>query len=172
MARAQRAIRRVASICVMWVVLVLPMTAAAQDFSFSAFDITGNERIEDATILTYAGIRPGESYTAGQLNDAYQRMVASGFFETVEFEPQGGTLAITVTERPLLSAVAIEGNRRLDDEELLALIKSQPRQIYSPAIAQADAAAITEAYEARGRLAATVRPTIIRRADNRVDLVF
>ncbi|MCU0853547.1 MAG: outer membrane protein assembly factor BamA [Rhodobacteraceae bacterium] len=171
-ARLEQAILRIAATIALWAVLLLPIPATAQDFSFDSFDISGNERIEDATILTYAGIRPGESYTAGQLNDAYQRIVASGFFETVEFEPRGGTLAIAVTERPLLSAVAIEGNRRLDDEELLALIQSRPRQIYSPAIAQADAAAITEAYEARGRLAATVRPTIIRRADNRVDLVF
>ncbi len=171
-ARLEQAILRIAATVALWAVLLLPIPATAQDFSFDSFDISGNERIEDATILTYAGIRPGESYTAGQLNDAYQRIVASGFFETVEFEPRGGTLAIAVTERPLLSAVAIEGNRRLDDEELLALIQSRPRQIYSPAIAQADAAAITEAYEARGRLAATVRPTIIRRADNRVDLVF
>jgi outer membrane protein insertion porin family len=171
-ARLERAILRVAALCAIVISLALPMAATAQDFSFNSFDITGNERIEDATILTYAGIQPGESYTAGQVNDAYQRIVASGFFETVEFEPRGGTLAITVTERPLLSAVAVEGNRRLDDEELLALIQSQPRQIYSPAIAQADAAAIAEAYETRGRLAATVRPTIILRPDNRVDLVF
>jgi outer membrane protein insertion porin family len=171
-ARVRRAVLRIAGILAIWLSLMLPMSAAAQDFSFDSFDISGNERIEDATILTYAGIVPGESYSAGQLNDAYQRIVASGFFETVEFEPQGGTLAITVTERALLSAVAIEGNRRLDDEELLALIQSQPRQIYSPAIAQADAAAIVEAYETRGRLAASVRPTIIRRPDNRVDLVF
>jgi outer membrane protein insertion porin family len=171
-ARVRQTILRIAALCAIAVSLLLPMAAAAQQFRFNSFDISGNERIEDATVLTYAGIQPGETYTAGQLNDAYQRIVASGFFETVEFEPRGGTLAITVTERPLLSAVAVEGNRRLDDEELLALIQSKPRQIYSPAIAQADADAIAEAYETRGRLAATVRPTIIKRPDNRVDLVF
>jgi outer membrane protein insertion porin family len=171
-ARAQRASHLVAAIFAFWATILLPLAATAQDFAFNSFDITGNERIEDATILTYAGVRAGESYTAGQLNDAYQRIVESGFFETVEFEPRGGTLAITVVERPLLSAVAIEGNRRIDDEELLALLESRPRQIYSPSVAQADAGRIVEAYEVRGRLAATVRPTIIRRSDNRVDLVF
>ena len=35
-----------------------------------------------------------------------------------------------------------------------------------------DAAAIAEAYRVEGRLAATVDPKIIRRSDNRVDLVF
>ncbi|PON10272.1 outer membrane protein assembly factor BamA, partial [Candidatus Entotheonella serta] len=38
--------------------------------------------------------------------------------------------------------------------------------------AEADAAAITKAYSQTGRNAATVTPQIIRRSQNRVDLVF
>jgi outer membrane protein insertion porin family len=40
-------------------------------------------------------------------------------------------------------------------------------------MAESDAAAIAEAYRvSRGRLAATITPKIIRRSENRVDLVF
>ena len=151
---------------------VAPGGAIAQDFTFNSVSIAGNARIDSATILSYAGIRQGETLTAGQLNDAYQRVLASGLFEEVTFEPRGSTLAITVIERPVIGAVAIEGNRRLDDDRLLALIESRPREFYSAAKAQSDAAAIAAAYESAGRLAATVRPTIIRRGDDRVDLVF
>ncbi|MEO0830159.1 MAG: outer membrane protein assembly factor BamA, partial [Pseudomonadota bacterium] len=62
--------------------------------------------------------------------------------------------------------------RRLKDEDLATLVRSQSRRVYNPAQAEADAAAITEAYRQAGRLAATVSPKIIRRSDNRVDLVF
>jgi outer membrane protein insertion porin family len=171
--RVGRALRRIAAaVAVAGVVAQAPLAAEAQQFSFTSVTISGNERIEPATILSYAGIRQGETLTAGQLNDAYQRILGSGFFETVDFEPRGNTLAITVTERPLINTVAIEGNRRLNDERLFEVVESRSRQIYSPAVAQRDAAAIVAAYEQRGRLAATVRPTIIRRPDNRVDLVF
>jgi outer membrane protein insertion porin family len=146
--------------------------ASAQDFTFDSVTVVGAERVEPATVLSFAGIRRGETLTAGQLNDAFQRVVASGLFEDVEFEPRGGTLVINVTERPMISTVAIEGNRRLSDERLLAVVESRSRQVFSPAVAQRDAAAIVSAYETAGRLAATVRPTIIRRPDNRVDLVF
>jgi outer membrane protein insertion porin family len=149
-----------------------PGGAIAQDFSFTSVSVVGSERIDPATVLSYAGIRQGETLTAGQLNDAYQRVVASGLFEDVTFEPRGSTLVITVTEREVIGTVAIEGNRRLDDDRLLAVIESRPRGIYSAATAQRDAAAIAAAYESAGRLAATVRPTIIRRGDDRVDLVF
>jgi outer membrane protein insertion porin family len=134
--------------------------------------IEGNERVDAATILNYAGISRGAEVSAGGLNDAYQRIVNSGLFETVELVPQGSTLVIRVKEYPIVNVISIEGNKRLKDEQLGELIQSQPRRIYSPSQAEADAAAMAEAYRVSGRLAATVEPKVIRRSDNRVDLVF
>ena len=146
--------------------------AFAQVFSFSNVDIQGNERVDAATILNYAGISRGDEVSAAQLNDAYQRIMNSNLFETVELVPQGSTLVIKVVEYPIVNVISIEGNKRLKDENLSALIKSQSRRIYSPSQAEADAAAIADAYRVAGRLAATVTPKIIRRDGNRVDLVF
>ncbi|WP_099823697.1 outer membrane protein assembly factor BamA [Oceaniglobus indicus] len=146
--------------------------AGAQTYSFSNVTIEGNQRIEPRTILSYAGLGQGGAVSAGELNDAYQRLAGSGLFETVELVPQGGTLVIKVREWPTVSRINIEGNRRLKDDELMAAVQSQARRVYNPTQAEADAAAIVEIYEARGRLAATVTPKIIRRSDNRVDLVF
>ena len=171
--RAGRAVMRMASAAaVVGAFALVPITARAQDFSFTSIAVEGTARVDPATVLSFAGIPRGETLTAGQLNDAFQRVLASGLFEEVEFEPRGNTLVITVVERPIIGTIAIEGNRRVDDERLLSVIRSQPRQVYSAATAQQDAAAIAAAYESAGRLAATVRPTIIRRGDDRVDLVF
>lgn len=153
-------------------VLLAATPSAAQDFSFSSVRIEGNERVEPGTILSYAEIPRGQTLSAAALNDAYQRVVASGLFETVEFAPQGGTLVIRVVERPTINVINIEGNRRIEDEELVPLLESRPRQVFSPTVAERDAAAIVSAYEVGGRFAATVTPQIIRRSDNRVDLVF
>jgi outer membrane protein insertion porin family len=146
--------------------------AFAQAFSFSNVEIQGNERVDAATILNYAGISRGQEVSAGGLNDAYQRIMNSGLFESVELVPQGSTLLIKVVEYPIVNVISIEGNKRLKDEKLSELIQSQPRRIYSPSLAESDAAAIAEAYRISGRLAASVTPKIIRRNDNRVDLVF
>jgi outer membrane protein insertion porin family len=146
--------------------------AAAQSYSFSNVVIEGNERVEAASILRFAGIGRGEAVSAGGLNDAYQRIVNSGLFEAVEVIPQGGTLLIRVKEFPVISVINFEGNKRLDDADLSALVGSQSRRVFSPAQAEADAAAIAEAYRNAGRIAATVEPRIIRRNNNLVDLVF
>ena len=146
--------------------------AHAESYSFSSVTVEGNTRVDAATILKYAGIARGETLQSGQLNDAYQRIFASGLFETVDLLPQGGTLLIKVKELPMLNVVDFQGNKLVKDEKLTELVKSKSRLVYNPAQAEADAAQISEAYRVQGRLAATVDPKIIRRSDNRVDLVF
>ncbi|MCK0166542.1 outer membrane protein assembly factor BamA [Jannaschia sp. S6380] len=146
--------------------------AAAQTYQFNSFEVQGNTRIETASILANLGVAPGEVITAGQLNDGFQRLQASGLFETVEIVPQGSRLVVIVTEYPTVNRISIEGNNRLSDEDLQTIIGSQVRRVYDPRQAERDAAAITDAYAQSGRLAATVQPKIIRRSENRVDLIF
>ncbi|WP_368188311.1 outer membrane protein assembly factor BamA [Aestuariibius sp. HNIBRBA575] len=152
--------------------MVFPTQVVAQSFTFSTVSIEGNQRIEDGTILTYAGLTRGETVSAAELNDAGQRIRESGLFESVEIIPNGTTLRIVVVEFPTINRINIEGNSRLRDEELLQAVQSQPRRVYSPAQAERDVEAITQAYAQQGRVNATVTPRIIARSDNRVDLVF
>ncbi len=146
--------------------------AQAQAFQFSQVQIEGNQRVSDATILSFLRLSPGQTVSAGQLNDAVQRLQRSGLFETADLIPTGGTLVVSVKEYPTINRVNVEGNQRLKDEDLASLIQSQSRRVYNPATAEADAALITEAYRQAGRVAATVTPRVIPRSQNRVDLVF
>ncbi|MEO0389769.1 MAG: outer membrane protein assembly factor BamA [Pseudomonadota bacterium] len=147
-------------------------SAQAQTYTFTNIDIDGNARIGRSAILSRAGIAPGTTVTAGQLNDAFQRLNGSGLFESVEITPQGRTLRIAVVELPTINRINFEGNRRIDDDALSAVIESAERRVFNPAQAERDAAGIAEAYANAGRIAARVSPRIIRRRDNRVDLVF
>ncbi len=146
--------------------------AQAQSYQFSSVAVEGNARVSDGTILSYADIARGQTVSAAELNAAYQRILASGLFETVTIEPRGGRLVIEVTEYPTVNRISFEGNRRLDDEVLAGVIRSQSRRVFNPATAEADAANIAQAYQQSGRIAARVTPKVIERSENRVDLVF
>ena len=139
---------------------------------FSRVDVAGNQRIAADTIRTIAGISPRKRVTPAQINKAVQNLYNSGLFESVDVHPERGRLVIDVVENPTINRIAIEGNKRLKDEVLLPLVGSVPRRAYSPAQAEADAAAMAKAYAQSGRLAARIKPRIIKRSDNRVDLVF
>lgn len=150
--------------------LLVPQAASA--YVFNDVRIEGAQRIEPATILSYANIARGQNVSAGELNDALQRLQGSGLFETVEVTPQGSLLVIKVSEYPTINQISFEGNRRIKDDQLAQIVQSKSRRVYQPSQAIADASNIAEAYSTEGRLAARVDPKIIRRGDNRVDLVF
>jgi outer membrane protein insertion porin family len=160
------------ALCTAFFLSISALPAMAQSYSFGSVQVDGNELIDTATILSIAGVTQGETLSAGQLNDAAQRLTDSGLFASVDLVPQGGTLVIEVVENATVSVVSFEGNSRIKDEDLAAIVKSQPRRVYSATQAEADAAAITQAYVDRGRLAARVEPRVIQREGNKVDLVF
>ena len=149
-----------------------PLPAEAQSYRFTSVQVEGNQRIQTSTVVAYTGIERGQTVSAGELNDAYQRILDSGVFETVEIVPRGNTLVIKVTEFPTINQISFEGNRRLKDDALSDIIESAPRRVFSPTQAERDAGLIAEAYSVQGRLASRVTPRIIRRTNNRVDLVF
>ena len=145
---------------------------SAQQYTFNSVVVEGNARIGDAAIANQLGIARGQTISAGQLNDGVQRLQNSGLFETVRVEPQGSTLRVTVVELPTINRINFEGNRRIKDDALIALVESQERRVFNPAQAERDASAIAEAYSNDGRIAARVTPRVIKRNQNRVDLVF
>ncbi|WP_299030639.1 outer membrane protein assembly factor BamA [uncultured Sulfitobacter sp.] len=146
--------------------------AFAQQYQFNTVRIDGNQRIGDSAILSQAGIARGQAVSAGELNDAFQRLNNSGLFESVSIEPQGRTLKITVVELPTINRISFEGNRRIKDEALSSVINSTARRVFNPALAEKDANSIAQAYSNDGRLSARVQPKVIKRSQNRVDLVF
>ncbi|MEM9811099.1 MAG: outer membrane protein assembly factor BamA [Pseudomonadota bacterium] len=153
-------------------ITLTPEPTAAQSARFNRIDVAGNQRIDADTIRVFAGIEPGETVSPAEINAAVQRLFETQLFEDVQITPRAGVLLITVVENPTINIINFEGNRRLDDELLRAIISLQPRRAYSRAAAERDAQSIIDAYAQQGRLAAEVTPKIIRLEDNRVNLVF
>ncbi|MGR3662127.1 MAG: outer membrane protein assembly factor BamA [Paracoccaceae bacterium] len=149
-----------------------PAQAQSETFNFSSFRVEGNRRIETSTILNYIQIDANTEVTAGELNDAYQAVVGTGLFESVEFSPQGGRLVIRLVEYPTINQINVEGNKQIDDDRAAEIITSKPRRVFNPAQVERDAAALTKAYQEQGRFSSIVTPKIIRLSDNRVDVVF
>ncbi len=160
------------AICTALFLSVAGFAVNAAVYTFSSVKVEGNSLVDPGTILSFAKIPKGQEVSDGQLNDAVQRLTDSGLFASVDLVPSGGTLIIKVVENPTINVVGFEGNRKIKDEDIAAIIKSQSRRVYSAAQAEADAAAITEAYAGLNRLAARVEPRVIDRGEGKVDLVF
>ncbi|WP_347820018.1 outer membrane protein assembly factor BamA [uncultured Planktomarina sp.] len=169
-ARATVLIRAFGVVMISYVLMV--QAAQANNFEITEIIVDGNRRIETETIRSYTEIETPGVLVIGEVNDAVQRVRRSNLFESVTAEVQGNRLKITVVEFPTVNEVVFEGNDRLGDKQLSAVVRSQSRRVYSVSQVRDDANAIAEAYANRGRIAASVEPRIIRRSDNRVDVVF
>ena len=165
----QIAIRSLATAAIM---ICLAGASLAQSFQYDRIDVEGNRRIDRASILSFAGLPDSGTVSAAQLNEAFRNISDAGLFADVSIIPSGGRLLISVVERPIITEISIEGNSILNDEQLIEAVESEPRRVYNPALAEADADRISELYRVAGRFSATVVPKIIPRSDSQVDLVF
>ena len=156
----------------MMFIFCLTTSAYAQAFKISNVEVRGNIRIETATIESLLGLGEQSGLSAAELNDAIQDIRDSGLFESVLADVDDGSLIITVVENPTVNSVVFEGNERVTDELLRPLVRTLPRRIYAISQVRDDANAIASAYADQGRISASVEPRIIRRSDNRVDVIF
>lgn len=136
--------------------------------------VRGTERVEAGTVLTYIGIREGDTYNPADVDQALKTLTGTGLFSDVRtnFDEATGTLTIRVTENPIVNQVVFEGNSAVSDKDLTKEVQIKPRSVFTRAKVQADVQRIIELYRRNGRFAARVDPEIIQRPDNRVDLIF
>jgi len=135
--------------------------------------VTGNQRLEPETVLSYTALRPGEPYDQERLDQALRDLYATELFADVTIGGvETGDIVLQVRENPVINRIVLEGNRRLKDDKIAPEIRLAPRQIFTRSRARADVARIIELYRRQGRYAARVEPQIVELDQNRVDVVF
>jgi outer membrane protein insertion porin family len=137
-----------------------------------AIDVQGNRRIDAETVRSYFHPTPDGQYDAAALDAALKALLATNLFDHVAIDHTGGHLVVRLTEAKVISRVAFEGNKKIKDEELKAVVESKAQGPLQRALAQSDASRIVEAYRHVGRDDVGVVPEIIDRGNDRVDLVY
>jgi len=158
-----------ASACLL---LLKPNFLIAQTFTISEIEIVGNQRIETETIESYISLSKGQNFEADEINSAYQRVLKSGLFESVTFDENDGVLKVTVVEYPTINRIYFEGNVRIEDTVLEKVLKSKEKYVLDAQTVEQDRKNIAETYAVMGRLAARINPKVIKKSENRVDLIF
>jgi outer membrane protein insertion porin family len=134
--------------------------------------VQGNRRIDADTVRSYFHATPDGRFDDAARDAALKALLATGLFDKVTIERAGERLVVHLTEAPVLDRVAFEGNKKIQDKELTAIIESKPRGTLQRAMVQADVGHIMEAYRHAGRDDVGVVPQIISRGNDRVDLVY
>jgi outer membrane protein insertion porin family len=150
--------------------LAVASEAAAQPPE--AIDVQGNRRIDADTVRSYFHAASDGRFDEAARDAGLKALLATRLFDDVRIERVGERLVVHLHEAPVLDRVAFEGNKKIQDKELTAVIESKPRGTLQRAVVQSDVERILEAYRHAGRDDVSVVPEIIDRGNDRVDLVY
>jgi outer membrane protein insertion porin family len=150
-----------------------PVAAPAQTGVVQRILIQGNVRIEQATILSYLPIQPGDVIGRAQMDLAVKTLFKTDLFSDVGVDlSANGDLIVRVVENPIINQVVFEGNDNLKDDKLRDEVTVRPRGIFTKGRVQSDVQRIVELYRRSGRIGVTVTPEIVELPQKRVDLIF
>jgi len=138
----------------------------------SAIRVEGNQRIEADSIRSYFHARNGKPLEAADLDAALKALYATRLFADVRIRRSDNQVIVSVVENPTLSRVALEGNKKLKEDQFKTEIQSKSGGPLWRPIVQEDVARMVELYHRRGYFDARVEPKIIAHPDARADLVL
>lgn len=136
--------------------------------------VAGNQRVEDEAIRVKLKATPGSAYSEQVIDDDIRAIYGMGFFDSVRaaVEQRDGQWIITydVRERPFVRQVRIEGNAKIETEEIEGMLRVRPTTILDPQKARQGVAEIKSAYEKKGYLDAEIRYETAPVGENEVDV--
>ncbi len=126
--------------------------------------IEGNSRVDEEAIRVHVQSQVGTPFDRQKIDSDVRAIYAMGFFEDVEVErregPEGPVLVFRVRERPLVAAIAIEGNKKVRSEDLETALKIRPRTILDAEKLRRGLADGKKLYEEKGYLDVAIDPRL------------
>ena len=162
----------IASVAMLFGMLVNPISLYAQSSEATEIRIQGSQRIEADTIRSYIPIADGDRITDKAMDSALKNLFATGLFADVTVSREGGVVVVNVVENPVINRVFFEGNKRIENGALQDEVKLKSRVVYTRSRVKNDVQRLIDIYQRNGRYAATVEPKIIQLPQNRIDLIF
>ncbi len=114
-------VRSVILVCVL--IVVSSFAAAEDEPTIKDIIVEGGVTLTVDTVSYYLGLEPGDPLDQEAIADGYRRLWESGLFEDVRIETETHdddtvTLYIVVTERPFVTTVDFEGNKKVSTSDI------------------------------------------------------
>jgi outer membrane protein insertion porin family len=147
----------------------------ANAFTVSDIRIDGLQRISAGTVFTYLPIERGDTVDQSRIADAIRALYKTGFFDDVRMDRQGDILVVTVTERPAINKLTLEGNKDIKTEDLTKGLKEiglSEGDTFDRLSLDRVTQELTRQYNNRGKYNVQITPVVTRLDRNRVDVTI
>lgn len=152
----------------MTICLILLAASPLGAIEVARVDIEGNYFVSETKIVSIFGLREGDEFLAERVSQGIKRLVRTKDFADVRafYAEEGGkaVIRLVVEEYPRVQGVVVEGNSKLDDEDIRGKLLLREGYFARPAVITKDVASIRELYAEKGYNRASVK---VRRTPGR-----
>ncbi|MGF7191269.1 outer membrane protein insertion porin family [Robbsia andropogonis] len=148
---------------------------AAAPFVVQDIRIEGLQRVEPGTVFSYLPIKKGDTFTDDKASSAIRALYATGFFNDVRINVEGGTVIVQVAERPSIATIDFAGTKEFDKDTLSKALRSSgmaPGRYFDKSLADKAEQELKRQYLTRGFYAAEVTTTVTPVDRSRVAILF
>jgi outer membrane protein insertion porin family len=104
--------------------ILLPLSLSANERQINYIVIEGNTRLSSEEIIEYSGIQIGKIYEQDDIAAVIKDLYSTNLFNNIKIDIRDNTIFIKLTERPIISNINIEGNKLLDEDQIVASLKN------------------------------------------------
>ncbi|MDT8437541.1 MAG: outer membrane protein assembly factor BamA [Wenzhouxiangellaceae bacterium] len=155
--------------------LIAAPLAMAQDFTVREIRVDGLQRISEGTVFSFLPIDVGQRLNPSLVRVAIRDLYRSGFFEHIEIGREGEILVVRVEERPAISSVELDGNKKIPEDALfpaLAEIGIAQGEVFDQLAIDRIQQELVREYFSQGHYAVEVTPEVTELDRNRVSIVI
>lgn len=113
--------------------------------------------------------------TEGEIDAILRSLYATKLYQHLEmrYDLDTGVLRVVVVEQPVITAVSVKGNRKLDTDDIIKVIDIKKNQLVDADKIRSNEQKIAELYKEKGYLMVRVAPDLtINEKSNEATLVF
>ncbi len=151
--------------------IFFPIPENAETKVITAIEINGNKRVSPEAIKNRLPIEIGDDIDDNDANNIIEDLYKSELFNDVKIKFSGSTLVINVKEAPTINKISIEGSKKIKEENLPGIRQKEAMSLSKIKTSQME---LLQTYQSKnlGMYNATVNPKVIKRSNEKVDLVF
>lgn len=141
------------------------------EFVVRDIQVDGLQRLSAGTVFNYLPVQVGSTISEQDYPEIIRALFKTGFFTDVQLERNGNVLVVTVTERPAIGEVRIEGNRDISSDDLkksLTQVGLAEGRVFDRSLLDKVEQELLQQYYSRGRYAVQVKSEVRPLERNRV----
>ena len=112
--------------------------------------VRGLQVMDPDVVLTRLTIRRGDSPDADAINEEVKRIWEMGYFNDVRATLEGNVLVFTVSEKPRIENIIVEGSDAVDADDVLAAMGTRSGNVLNEQLLADDLQKINELYRKEG----------------------